>query len=927
MVDGLDNNERSAGFLGVRPSIDGIEEIRVVTSNYPAELGRAAGAVVNVITKSGTNDFHGTAYEYLRNEDLNARSYFANTGRKPEYRQNQFGGSVGGPIVKNRTFFFGDIEELRIINSATSVYTVPTAFEETNPGNFSDIGGPTLPTAALNSIGLDYFDLYPTPTYSATTVNNFQGTSRGTQNGTTVDARVDEHLTANDLFFARYAYNPVTTFTPSALPTVTLPGVNTPIQPGGVLNGQTGHSNTTAQNIELGYTRIFTPTLLIELKAGYTRYDTLTTPLNYGKNIPEQLGMTGVNLTTVPETSGMSLFYPIGYAELGDAIYLPLTNIDNTYQLNGSISYVRGRHTIKSGAALIRRQSSLFQSGYGVGLYAFSAVPGYFANALEGMLVGTAVEALRQNQLTGQTVEFWEPSVYVQDDWRAKQNLTLNLGLRYEVYPAETEKHNQISNFDLNTLQMVVATPSNRNFGIGTGYGNFSPRLGFDLSLPRQSVIRGAFGLTFYPADIQSSIELPNVPFAFSNTSYFQGVSSPLAIPAAISPATFASNPNISSVDSKDVNFRTAYIEEFSLMFQKQFGANVASIGYIGQLGRRLLYIGNDDLPLPPGAGNPTPNYKYQTQLPYLTDINYYNNGATSSYHAMQAQLQRRTTKGLTINANYTYARGLSNTFSGSGANGPSGVTSAIIPSDPRYDYGNSDLDIRNRFAASIDYELPFGKDFTGVKRVAFSGWQANTIAYWQTGLPFTVIDSVTPVQAGSSFLAPINLPGVTADRPNMLHSAKLPHPTLQEYFDTTAFAMQTIGTAGNEHRNQIYGPHDRRMDLSLFKNFPIHEQLSMQFRAECFNILNIANFATPNNSITAFNTNGTPSTTNTPFGTISSTAANETQGSISSRSRWLFERQRTPSKRKERMLERSIRTQACVVTMAIRFRPIDGLT
>lgn len=891
MIDGLDNNAGS--YLAVRPSVEAIQEIRVLTNNYSADLGHAAGAVANVVTKSGTNEFHGSAYEYLRNDIFDARDYFARTGSKPELRLNQFGGSIGGPIVKNKVFFFGDAEEFRLIKAATGLYTVPTAYEMAHPGDFSDqcdpfastptncVPGPVLPRAALNPIGLDYFNLYPaTGQIPGLFANNYQGTTRTIQNITTVDTRIDYQFRESDSLSGRYAYNPSSTATPSPFPAVN------GIQSGASINGISGYNDVTTQNAQLGYTHIFKPTLLMQLGTGYTRYQGTAKPLNYGKNIPESFGIKGVNLPSVPGTSGMTNFTPVGYASLGDVISEPQATTWNVLQANGALTYIRGAHTFKFGGAFIHREDSTFGDTFPVGLVVFGALDAkpylYFPFSLEAMLLGVPEAALRSNQLYALLLQYREPSVYFMDNWHAAPKLTLNLGVRYEVFPPNTEKRNRGSNFNLSTLSMDVASSSDPHLGLQTGYEGVSPRVGFALELPHQAAMHGGFGITFYPVYTNDEVGVGNVPAYFTNTTTLPYASvSSLVVPTAINPATFASNKNVTTVTSLPQNLRNLYIEQFSLELQKQFGANVATVGYVGELGRRLPWSYNADIPLPPGPGSAVvPNYVYQTQFPYLTTIAVNNNAASMAYNSLRVELQRRTTNGLTINANYTYARGLTSTFSNSAYNGSSGVLGGLLPY-ASYDYGNSDLDVRNRFAASIAYEIPFGKNFTGVEGFALKDWQVNSIAYWQSGLPFTVVDSASVTAKNSSgttvSVTQDLLPsGANADRPNMLHSAHISNPSITRYFDTTAFQLQTLGTAGSEGRNQIYGPHDGRVDLSLIKTFPVSERLSVQFRAECFNILNNPNFATPNSGVTSWNTNGTPNTTGTNFGQISSTNSAE---------------------------------------------------
>lgn len=897
MIDGLDNN--AGGFLAVRPSVEGIDEIKILTNNYSADLGRAAGAVVNVVTKAGTNELHGSAFEYLRNDYFTTRNYFAQTGRVPELRWNQFGGSIGGPIFKNKTFFFGDAEEVRYIAGQTALYTVPTAAEMATPGYFGDLTdphtgqpGPTLPTAYLNPIGLAYYETFPaTGQTPGLFVNNYQGTTKKQQNATTVDARIDHHFSPNDTLFARYAYNPYWTLNGSPFPSSTIQGTSGPIsgvQSGGTLNGLSGTNVNTTQNAQVDYTHIFKPTLLLEGKAGYTRYDEQATPLNYGRNIPSQLGMNNVNIATIPGTSGMTQFDPLGYAALGDVLFEPIFVVDNVFQANAALTYIRGNHTVKIGGAVIHREASQFQSEFGAGFTVFSGlyVPSYHLDypwATEAMLLGVVAETLRGNQLTPMEYEYWEPSVYVQDDWRATRNLTLNVGLRYEVFPPNTEKRNRSANFDLPSLSMVLAS-SNSHLGVATDYKDFSPRVGFALSLPRQTAVHGGYGITFYPLTeaVGDGIGASNPPSTFSNTTLGGSISN-MVLPTAPDVTKLDTNSSISSVNSWPSNYTPSYIEQFSLDVQKQFGANVATIGYVGELGRRMAYSFNADEPAPSGpqtlSGVTIPAHVYAATYPYLTTIALSNNAATLANNALKLQLQRRTTNGLTVNGNYTYARGLTSTFSSGSSNG-AGVTGGFYANNVAYDYGNSNLDVRHRVAASINYEIPFAKNFTGAEGLALKGWQANVLGYWQTGLPFTVTDTAVAYStpSGTTYTQDLLPSGAAVDRPNMLHGAHSSNSNVKQAFDTSAFQLQTLGTAGDQHRNQIYGPHDRRLDLSLFKTFKVSDRISTQFRAECFDLFNTANFATPNNSVTAWNADGSPNTTTTNFGSISATAANEMQ-------------------------------------------------
>ena len=311
LVDGLDNTEATIGTIGVRPSVDAISEFRVQANMYPAETGKTPGAVINLITRSGTNNFHGSAYEFLRNDIFDARDFFATVGRKPKYRQNQFGVSLGGPIRRNKTFFFGDHEGLRIIQGTTTVSTVPTLFEQQNIGNLSDIGGPVIPANQLNPIALKFFALYPAPNLPGV-VNNFTYSPNATQFSHTYDGRVDQRFSDNDSFFARYTYNKVTASTPSGLPAVD------GIEPGGPVS-YPGTARQSAQQVLLTHTHTFSSSLVLELKAGYTRINNASLPLNYGQNFSQQFGIANANIDTL--TSALSNVSISGYAGFGDSAY------------------------------------------------------------------------------------------------------------------------------------------------------------------------------------------------------------------------------------------------------------------------------------------------------------------------------------------------------------------------------------------------------------------------------------------------------------------------------------------------------------------------------------------------------------------------------------------------------------------------------
>lgn len=837
LVDGLDNNERIIGTIGVRPSIDGIQEIRVQTNVYTAEVGRTAGGIINVLTRSGSDDLHGTVYEFLRNDKLDAYPFaFGQTIPKPELRQNQFGGSLGGPIRKNRTFFFADYEGFRLVQlSNPTLLTVPTLYEEEHPGDFSDVGGQVLTNSQIDPVGLQYFKLYPTPTSSGA-ADNFTALPRKTQNTNTIDARVDHRFSDSNLFYARYTYNKVDTVDGSFLPTVNEDSLN--IDPGGNIFDFLGPAHNDAHNGQLNYIHIFSPQLLMELKAGYTRISNQAFPLNYGENVSSAFGAPNVNIN--PATSGLAPVDMVLAASLGDGAFLPIGDIDNTFQYQGTVTLTRGAHNIKAGAALIRRQALEQQNDYGTGFYVVLDLP--------SLLQGSFLSSERSIQIAVPHYRTWEPSVYVQDDWHATHKLTLNLGIRYDVFTPFTEAHNQISDFDSRTGLLDVAGQNgvSDTADVETDYRNVAPRFGFAYDIGHGMVLRGGFGFSFFPDNYTSGASLNNQPFVANwgpcGTGSCQAGFNALANGLPLPTPSSATNPTGSIASSTAYNFRSAYLEQFNLTVQKDFKGTVATVSYVGMLGRHLVQ-GIPDLNAPPPntAANPNLLRPYYSVQPGLTSVSQLISEGTSSYNALQAMLERRYNHGLTFNVNYTWAHGLDNAV---------GISNILqegayaIPSNTHLDYGNSDVDVRNRFAFTANYEIPFGHALAGIPGALAKGWQVNTLYAYSTGIPLTVLNG--------SYVSNANPGSHYGDRPNVTGNPRLSHPKLSEWFNTSAFLPQTPGTLGDSARNSVYGPQYRHLDLSLFKVIPLHDKLSFEFRAECFNVTNTSNFAAPDNTYNA---------------------------------------------------------------------------
>jgi outer membrane receptor protein involved in Fe transport len=841
LMDGVDNNERTVGSSGVRPSVEAIAEFRVETNLPPAEVGKTPGAVVNLITRSGTNNFHGAVYEFLRNDLFDARNFFAGTGPKPEYRQNQFGGAVGGPIRKNKTFFFTDYEGLRIIQGVTYRSRVPTLFEEQNIGNFSDIGGPVLSPSQISSIALNYFKLYPAPNLPgiANTFNFVYNPNR-TQNSDTVDARIDQNFSDHDRFFARYSFDNVNTFTPDALPPVN------GISPGGSTASFPGNAPDRSQQVAFSYSHLFHNDKVLELRAGFTRINLQSYPLNYGKALGSQFGIVGANFNMF--TNDLPTVSITGYSGFGNSNSVPLIWLNNVFQYGGTFTQTIGHHNLKYGAQLVRRQIYNQQNGSGSGSFTFTTRPTPFV--LANFLQGFADTVSRSVLLQPFYFRTWEPGFFAQDDWRVLPWLTLNVGLRYDIFTPFTDAAGTMATFSPATASLMVTNQNgvSASANVKADYGSLGPRIGFAATVAPNTVVRGGFGMIFYRDNTGMLVPFLNPPnyVVYGPNPQTVPLDAPLPIPtlgtASASTSRFAIQPN----------YRNAYVEQFNLNVEHSFGATVASIRYVGELTRhqRIAY-GLDYAP--PSPLSFVTRRPYYSILPNITSITEIASDGYTDYHGMTATLERRLNRGLTLSANYTWSHAIGDFQSYS----TGGSYTSVVPSlTAILERGNTDLDVRHRFNMMLTYAIPFGQHLTGWEGALLKGWQFNAIDVWQTGSPFSVTDSVNQANTGGG-----------TDRPNQIADWRVSDPNLARWFNTAAFQLQPLGSVGTEGRNVLSGPHFRHFDASLAKNFNITERFNLQFRAESFNLTNTPNFNQP------------AATVNSPatFGIISSTRPGST--------------------------------------------------
>ncbi|WP_198137682.1 TonB-dependent receptor domain-containing protein [Terriglobus sp. TAA 43] len=835
MVEGVDNVEYTVGTIGVRPSVDAIAEFRVITSVPPAEVGKTPGAIINLITRSGSSQFHGSIFEFVRNDLFDARNFFATKAAvptKPKFRQNQFGGSISGPVFRDKTFFFADYEGFRRIDATNSLVNnlVPTAYEVAHPGDFSDRGGPVLSSSQINSIGAKYFALYPAPNNGATT---YTSSYPQTQNSTTADARIDHHFNERNSIFGRWAYNNVDTLTPSALPNVG--GVD----PGGSVSFP-GSASQQAYQWIADYIHVFNPSLLLELKAGYTHISNVSLPLNYGKNYGNAFGITNANLDIF--TSALPTVSVTGYAPLGVSSSLPLFDRDNAFQYSAALTQVKGRHSLKYGAMLIRRQVYNEQPTSGSGAFTFTTNPSTSTistlSPLINLLEGNVFQVSRVVQLYPRYLRNFEPSLFVQDDWRATDKLTLNLGLRYDIITPVKDKFGHISHFDpaSGTFRVAGGGGGSDTADIQTDYRSIAPRVGMAFSATSKTVLRAGYAVVFFRDNTGPSVPFADPPYVGTyqpnpNTTTF---STPLPLPALAS----TTSPS-GALRGMQLDYRNSYVHEINANVQQDLGFDsVLTLAYVAELGQRLRISPNVNLgPLgQTTAGAYTTLRPFYSKYPAVTDIYNIQSNGSSNFNSFQATLAKQTSHGLTLQANYTWAHALGDVqgFSAGGL-----YTSADPAHNSTVEYGNSELDVRNRFTMMLNYRLAFADHLNGFAGVVGKGWQFNAIDVWETGQPFTVVNS-----------SPRTNTGVGSDRPNQVGNPNIANRTIATWFNTSAFAAQLLGTLGTTSRNSLYGPHYRHFDVSLFKDFQLPEKAVLQLRAEAFNLSNTPNFGQPGSTL-----------------------------------------------------------------------------
>ncbi len=830
LLDGVYNGDPKLNTVAVTPPVDAIQEFELLTSSYDASFGRNSGGQVNVLTKSGTNGLHGTAYEFFRNAALDGRNYFAPAKEPdPRYQRNQFGASLGGPIRKNKTFFFGDYEGRRVREGITRVTNVPTALERIGDFSQSDPRTPPIdlftqapylgskiPVERQHPIGRAIAALYPLPN-RLTPFQNFVSSPISRDRDDHMDARVDHAISNVSDLAVRYSFSDRALFEPFSGPGFSvIPGYGTDIP-------------RRSQNLMLSETHVFSSNVLNEARAGFSRVALGVTQEHQGISLNKQLGLP--DLSTNPRDFGLTFITIPGYSPLGDEGNNPQHGVTNTFQYIDNLTLTRGRHIWKFGGEFRALQQNAFRDVQSRGFINFL---GFTGNPLAELLMGLPGVSGGARLDNPQHLRTKSYSFFAQDGFRMRPNLTLTMGVRYEYNsPAvDAQDRANVYNPAARTLVAVGKNGFPRS-GYDPDRNNFAPRLGIAWTpgSNRTTVLRAGYGVYFDQSALAPGEGLYFSAPYFDLKLYFTLLPDlPLLLHDPF-PKNFPI-PVPSSALAFQRDLRTGYLQHWNMSIQQQIGtARTFELAYVGSKGTKLLAGRDINQPLRPSPISP--NLRPQ---PQFDDIDILESRGNSVYNSMQASVQQRYHKGLTLMGSYTWAKSIddaSGFFSSAG--------DPNFPQDSynvRAERARSNFDIRHRFSASYSYDLPLAKGHRYL-----GGWQTFGVLAFQTGRPFTV---ALRSDDDNSNTGRTNLGFGANDRPNVIGKPGVSDPSPDRWFNTGAFAKAPYGSFGNAGRNILDGPGSSTVDVSLLKNTLVSERLNVQFRAEAFNLFDRANFDLP---------------------------------------------------------------------------------
>ena len=848
-LDGVEIADRMFNSLSASPAVDAIQEFKVQSYLYSAESGGYGGAQINIAIKSGSNGFHGTAYEFFRNNVLDARNFFDGAQTQP-FRQNQYGVTFGGPVKRDKTFFFANFEGLNIRKALSGTFAVPNA--QVRTGNFAGLAVIKDPTTGLpfpnNQIPSGRIPAYSQALVSPSLVPLPNTSAPGILFGAPSEmddiyqgnVRIDHRFSDKDTLFGRLSIYDATTLQPfgflqSATSPLSVPGFGLFV-------------NFRSTNAAIGETHVFRPNLVGELRMGFNRTAGGQSIQNAGIEFDSQNGILGT--TRDPVKEGYPRIVTGIYNTWGDAAN-PITRRDNDFQYNYNLSWVHGTHNWKFGTEFTRIQFNPDIDPASRGQFTFTGL--YTGNAMADLLLGTPASAIGATgtRLIYLRANQWH--FFAQDDWKVTRRLTLNIGVRYEYDSPFSEIHNRLSALDPVGNQLIIASENgntypqslwvpgiqalipipivtSEKFGINNALVNkdlfnIDPRFGFayDLFGNQRTVIRGGYGIFTDQNTLSSVSTRSSAPPFFNNVSATNSTTSPIPL------TTILTNPlaGVPSWSGMDFNFKAGNLQQWSLNVQQALRKDLlVELRYAGSKGTHLLTNNSFNVP-PPGPGPIASRRPFPEFGPGATAASW----AVSSYNAMIARMEKRFSKGLLFVANYTFSKCIDDDSLAVGTVGTS------PPADPRNfkaEKGLCTFDARHRFVFSGTYDIPSPRTNPAL-RALLGGWQIGSIVTLQTGLPLSVNLTSDPANTGSLNQRP-NLNG----NPNDF--ARSP----QQWFNTSDFTYPAPFTFGNAGRDILEGPGTDTWDLSLLKNMHITEHQAVQFRFEAFNFLNHTNLDFP---------------------------------------------------------------------------------
>ena len=905
IYDGISALQPEPGQVAFFPILDDIEEFTVEANNVPAQFGRFNGGVVNVATRAGTNAFHGSLFEFLRNEDLNTRNYFATTGAKPEYRRNLFGGTIGGPVLHDRLFFFGDYQGDKQLIGKTVTSTIPTLSERQgiftgvssifDPNSTKTVNGKLVRTEFPNDVINEPLDpvavallaRFPTPTNSKA-ANNYTRTANDADHQNQFDARVDGAFRTRDRAFGRYSYyseveQPVTPL-PDGSGIVSNPVIGT----GGVV----GLSHVLGQQAVFNESHVFSGHLLNDLRVGYTRRGNSVAGATLGDTASNALDIPGIP-TNAAFNNALPLFTFTGFQQLGPSAGTFANFQTGVWQAVDTLVFTHGRHSLKAGLDFRFYQLNTVAPPNPTGSFAFTLT----GTDQQGVTnSGNAIASFLLGQVDTFSIDLQESKIrprdhiqeyFVQDDWRVSDRLTLNLGARWTLHFPSTEKNDQGAVFNLSTQQLdYLGKDGFSRSARELHYTNVAPRLGFTYMITPKTVARSGFGIVFIDqSGITTPFTTPQFPF-IQNVQQKTGDNLTAAFKLSNGPtvAPIPFTPDAGLGQSVYTAKRTAgsgYVEQWNLAVQRAITNNLSiDLGYVGshivhvgipdsnlnQLTAAQLAIGLTD-PTALTASVPNPYYgeipisspiggktvaAAQLLKPYPRFQNvatYRNNSGTTNYNAFEAKVEERLNHGIYLLFSYTHSKLIddaSSVFSSTVLSSPN--TSSLVAADtyrPYLERDSSSGDMPNVTSFSGIYDLPAGRGHRFASNhladTFLGDWSLNAIVSLQSGMPVTV----TQATNNNSFA------GFALQRPNIVAKTSLSpgDRTPAHFFNTDAFETAPKFTIGNASRNPVRGPAYRDLDLALVKHIHLPGETSAEFRGEVFNVTNTPAFSQPNGS------------------------------------------------------------------------------